>query len=334
MNSLQALFTVKDVARIFGLNESRVRYWAQTGFINPSGASGGKRLYTFRDLVAVRAAMELLDRGIPLQRVRKSLLALRDALPHLEQPLTQLRVLSNGDRLVVADEKAVFEPLSGQLVLDFEIEALHARVLELLGGDAPVSVPSPAAGGGVQATPGGEVSVQGEPTTAYGWFLRGCALDQDQQVMEQAVDAYQRALALDPDLAAAHTNLGNLHYARGERAQAQRSYETACALEPEQPQARFNLANLYEEEGALDRAIAEYRRAIGADAEFADAHFNLALTLERVGSRVQALHHWRCFTDLARGEGAEWVTVARERIASLEGNRPETQPCVRDRPSP
>jgi len=317
MNTLRGLYSVRDVARIFGLNESRVRYWAQTGFVNPGGSRGGKRLYTFRDLVAIRAAVELLDRGIPLQRVRRNLQALREALPELEQPLARLRVCSDGEQLVLSGQGGAFEPLTGQLVLDFEIEDLRSQVVELLQVREQEQVGAPQA----PASPRTPVPPD-EPTTAYGWFLRGCTRDHDAETGDEAMLAYRRALELDPGLAAAHTNLGNLHYRRGERGPARECYRAACALEPEQPQARFNLANLLEEDGDLDMAIAEYRRALAHDPEFADAHFNLALTLERVGSRVQALAHWRRYVELVGCEQAdedigEWLVIARERVERL-----------------
>src|SRR5512137_3189344 len=145
----QELYSVRDVDRILGLHESRIRYWAQTGFINPSGVRDGRRLYTFGDLVGVKSAKELLDRGFPLQRVRKNLQALREALPQLEQPLAQLRVCSDGERLVVAHRERTFEPLSGQLVLDFEVDELRSRVAEILQltPDADAAPP-----GDIQAT--------------------------------------------------------------------------------------------------------------------------------------------------------------------------------------
>src|SRR4029434_9139379 len=83
------LYSVRDVARIFGLHERRLRYWAQTGFVGPSQRQGGRALYTFEDLIGVKVAKELLDGGLPLQRVRRNLDALRSALPEVTRPLAR-----------------------------------------------------------------------------------------------------------------------------------------------------------------------------------------------------------------------------------------------------
>ena len=46
MKTADNQYSVREVARIFGLNESRIRYWAQTGFINPSGSRAGRRVFS------------------------------------------------------------------------------------------------------------------------------------------------------------------------------------------------------------------------------------------------------------------------------------------------
>ena len=61
--STDHLYSAAEVARLFELPESRVRYWSQTGFIAPSVRDGNRRFYTFRDLIAVKVAKELLDAG-------------------------------------------------------------------------------------------------------------------------------------------------------------------------------------------------------------------------------------------------------------------------------
>ena len=50
------LYSVRDVAKLFALQESRLRYWMQTGFVGPTVRKGGRFYYTFRDLCAVKAA--------------------------------------------------------------------------------------------------------------------------------------------------------------------------------------------------------------------------------------------------------------------------------------
>src|SRR5262245_22621136 len=71
------LYSIRDVSRILAVQESRLRYWMQTGFVGPTVRKGGRFYYTFPDLVAVKAAKDLLETGMPLQRVRKNVEALK-----------------------------------------------------------------------------------------------------------------------------------------------------------------------------------------------------------------------------------------------------------------
>ena len=325
MSMAQKLFTVHEVARIFSLKESRIRYWAQTGFVSPSGTRGKRRLYTFADLVGIRAARELLDQGIPLQRVRRNLQALRKSMPDLLQPLSSLRVRSDGDNLVVNHEQGTFEPTTGQLLLDFEVETVSSQAAQILHLHQPardVSQPAEPPTGQIHTGEPEQPCLE-HPTTAYGWFMRGCSLDSSEDPGD-AVEAYRKALELDPGLAAAATNLGNLLYSRGDQAAALHYYQQACALDPDQPEAVYNLANILEEEGDVDMAIAEYRRVLRLRPEFSDAHFNLALTLERVGSRVQAMEHWEKFLALTREleTEQEWTRLARAHLRRLKSGHP------------
>lgn len=331
---MNTIYSLRDVARLFGLKESRLRYWAQTGFVNPSGKSGGRRAYTFGDLVEIKAAKELLDAGIPLQRVRRSLQALRKEMPELQSPLKALRVRGDGDQLMVVEDGTAVEPVSGQMLLDFEVEDLDREVAQVLRL-APKTKPRPQGANDLlpveasddepaDAEEGVVTALGAAPQSAYEWFLRGCKLDEGDgdDSDEAAIAAYEQAIALDPGLAAAHTNLGNLRYERGERSAALRCYETAVALDPDQPEALYNLANIYEEEGDLEMAIAEYKRALKVQPSFADAHFNLALTLEEVGGRQQAMQHWERFLDLTpeSSSTSSWRDLAQRHLARLRSS--------------
>ena len=64
------LYSIPDVAKLFALQESRLRYWMQTGFVGPTVRKQNRFYYTFRDLCAVKAAKDLLAAGLSAQKVR------------------------------------------------------------------------------------------------------------------------------------------------------------------------------------------------------------------------------------------------------------------------
>jgi tetratricopeptide (TPR) repeat protein len=285
------LYSSREVASLLGLQESRVRYWAQTGFVGPSVREGGRMMYNFQDLVGVKAAKELLDRGVSLQRARKNLDALRTQLPQVTQPLATLRIVSDGEKLLFVGSEPPFEPLTGQVVMDFAVGALEAEVHKLQ-----------------QPTPRKQPS-----ETAWAWFLEGVQLDGRDD--DRALIAYQKALDGDPQLAAAHTNLGALLYRRNDLTEARRHFDEALRLDPEQPEARYNFANLCDELGDRERALSEWLRVVSACPEFADAHFNLAQALAEEGAHAPAKRHLERYLALD-GDG-DWATRARDLLKQL-----------------
>ena len=83
--------------------------------------------------------------------------------------------------------------------------------------------------------------------------------------VEGAVAAYQRALELDPDYAAANTNLGLTYLSQlGDAPRAQRYFERATAIDPDSVAAQVNLGLALDEQGQSDAAIAHYERLIAA----------------------------------------------------------------------
>ncbi len=169
------LYSRREVARLFGLTEGRLRYWDKTAFLEPSAKRGRRRYYTFQDLIGIRAAKGLLDAGFPLQEVRKSVDGIRAALPLVVRPLSELRVVAEGHAMLVRDEAATFEAKTGQLVLDFSVETLKHDVIRVLRRD-----PSPE-----------------DRQSAYDLYLEGCRLDEDETTYRAAEAAYRKALALD-----------------------------------------------------------------------------------------------------------------------------------------
>jgi tetratricopeptide (TPR) repeat protein len=284
----EGLYTVAEVARLFGYKPSRLRYWHRSGLLGPSARVAGRNYYTFQDLVGVRAAKGLLEHGVPLQQVRRSVQSLREAFPKTTQPLSELRVLADGRMVVVQDDAGTYEPTTGQAVLDFRIDGLESDVIRLLHFD------------------------HDDRSRAYEHYLEGCRFDEDEQTYDQAEQAYQKALSLDPTLSNALTNLGNLEYRRDQIEVAEDYYRRALECDPEQPEALYNLGFLHFERDEVDEAILSFRSALESDPSFADAHFNLAMALEERGERADARSHWQQY--LALEPEGSWADIAKTHL--------------------
>jgi tetratricopeptide (TPR) repeat protein len=304
----EATYTFAGAAKILDIAESKLRYWAQVGFVGPSARRAGKPVFTFQDLVSIKAAKELVDRGFKAAEIRKALDRVRESLPHVDRPLDRIRVAFDGDRLVVVDDGSAYET-SGQKVFDFGLAELRSTALRIteVRPRADAATPDEAAAA---------------KRTSYDWFaagtLREASADPDGDA--QAESCYQQALALDPALAAAHTNLGSIAHRRGDAAEARAAFDRALALDPDQVEARFNLANLILEAGDLELAVAEFRRVLQTAPDFADAHYNLAVALERLGGRSQARAHLEKYMALehdAATTTSPWAEQARTLIARL-----------------
>ncbi|NLY92485.1 MAG: tetratricopeptide repeat protein [Myxococcales bacterium] len=292
---LSDLYSIGEVAKLFDLSVGRLRYWDRTGFLSPSATHGSRRYYNFQDLVGIRAAKGLIERGVKLTEVRRALEALRDSLPRVIRPLSELRVVAEGSRVVIRDRGAKYEPITGQLLIDFEVNGIADDVVKKL-----------------RVEPRSR-----DRASAYEFYLEGCRLDEDEATFDRAEAAYKRALELDPSLANAVTNLGNLAYRRGRSEEARAYYTRALEIDPDQPEALYNLGFLALELGNAERAVELFERAIASDPSFADAHFNLALAHEELGDPRSAKRHWREYLSL-EPTGA-WAEIARRHLDAAEG---------------
>ena len=287
---MAALYTLRDAAKLFRLSESRLRYWEKQGFIVRSCEVSGRRYYTFQDLIGIRAARGLLDEGVALRNVHKSLRALRESLPRVVRPLSALRIVADGQNLVVRDAAGAYDPQTGQAVLDFAVDTLRDDVVRVLQRSGQPS----------------------DHRRAYEAYLEGCRLDEDEGSWDGAEAAYRRAIEIDPTLANALTNLGNLMFKRDRLSEAEQLYARALKIDAEQPEAHYNFGFLLFERGQVDRAVESFERALASDPAFADAHFNLAMALQELGRKDQARPHWEQYLKL--DPDSQWAEIARRHL--------------------
>lgn len=314
---MMELYSIRDVSRILALQESRLRYWTQTGFVGPTVRKGGRFYYTFCDLLAVKAAKDLLAAGMPLQRVRKNVEALKKALPDDTHPTAKLRVCCDGETIVALADDVAFQPIGGQVVMAFTVPSFGEHVAQVLAlPRVDPNVVTSEQSGRIAMSEGTPQIVEDSDTqanagtTAYRLFIEACAAE-DRGETATAEHLFRQALDLEPTMAAALTNLGNLVYRQGELEEARKLYDRALEHDPAQPEARYNLANLLEDLGETDLAIAELRKVCAAAPAFADAHYNLGIMLAQVGGTAQAKEYLERYLQLDTEAGSDWALHAR-----------------------
>lgn len=269
----QGSCSLAQAAQILGVEEARLDRWRQFGLIH----TDERGQLPYRELVSLRQIAALLEQGVPLRRLVRTLEGLRRLL-QVEQPLSQLRVLERRGELL-AELEGVRINLAGQIEL-FDQETAPA--------------------------PG--------PAELEAWFDFGADCEEEGRWL-QAEAAYRRVLQLDPGFAEAHFNLGNILRGRGQLAAAAEAYRRAAEHAAEPPlkvAAFYNLAYVLDEQGLFAPAAQALQQCLELDAHCADACFNLAMCYERLQQHRQAAEMWRRYLRL--DPDSEWARTARRHL--------------------
>lgn len=197
-------FNSKTASRITGLSFRQIDYWDRTHFIKPSVSEasgyGSVRLYSFNDLVQLKVAKTLIDKGLSLQKIRKAINYLKKNIPDVKKPLLELRFLTDGETIftITKDKKSIIDTLKeGQLVFSIAL----GEILEKLKGEVSA----------LQKERKYEVTIRGKkysvilhPDTEDGGYwvecpsLPGCASQGDtvEEALEMIKDAIKRHLEI------------------------------------------------------------------------------------------------------------------------------------------
>lgn len=276
-------FSPENVQRILGLTAKQLDYWDRLRLVSPQKEQEN-RFYDFRDLIGLRTVKQLIEEGVPANRLRRALTALREKLVQVQAPLTELRILSDGKDVVVERHGARLEPLSGQFLLNFETRDLGEKVRVIAERNADE------------------------------WLALALEYEADKKTRTEAMEAYDRALSADPTKVDALLNCGTLHYEDGNLEKAVEYFARAISVQPESALAHFNLGSVLEELGDLEPARKHLRQAVRLDPNYPDAQYNLAYVCEKLRAFAEAREHWVEYLKLDPvGPGSDY---ARQRLSS------------------
>jgi tetratricopeptide (TPR) repeat protein len=290
----KASYTRDEVCRLLGIRESVLEDWEENGLVPRA------ELYAFKDLVALKTLRQLRARRMPVARIRLILDSLRARLRHIADPLQELKIFTDGRRLAVQVDGKRMEPLTGQLLLDFDQEEIR-RLLEFPSKRAERTL---------------QLEMEKRMREAEQWFERGVEMEQTGAPPEQVIAAYEKAIERDPDAPAPHVNLGTVYFHMQRWKEAEQHYRAAIAARPDYPLAWFNLGNLYDELRDSGRALECYLKALAIDPGFADAHYNAALIYQSRNDTLNAVRHWQQYLRL--DPSGYWAGIARRELARLK----------------
>jgi len=279
-------FSPEDVQRILGLTAKQLDYWDRLRLVSPQKEQGS-RFYDFRDLIGLRTVKQLIEQGVPANRLQRALAALREKLSKVQAPLAELRVLSDGKDVIVERHGARLEPLSGQFVLNFETREIDERVRVIA------------------------------ERSADDWIATALACESGTGARAEAINAYDRALQVDPQRIDALLNCGTLYYEDGNLEKASECFQRATALDADNALAHFNLGSVLDELGEVEAARQHLRLAVRLRPDYPDAHYNLAFVCEKLGAFSEAREHWQAYVRL--DPVGPWSSYARQRLACQNG---------------
>jgi tetratricopeptide (TPR) repeat protein len=275
-----------ELSEVLQVPGDRIRTWVRHGLVHPAQTVEGVHYFDFQQARWAKSLCELVQAGVTLDRIRRSLRQLGEWLPGVEHPLSQLAVLEQDGQLVVRLKEGQLAEPTGQGLFDF------AEASE------PTTVP---------VTP----SRQG----AEDWFQLGCEHEEAGRLLE-AAKAYRRALLQGGPEKEACFNLANVLYALGRKEHAAERFWQAVEMDPAFVEAWNNLGNVLSELGQLEEAVEALQKVIALDHSYADAHYNLADTFDQLGREEEALAHWQTY--LRYDSTSPWGRYARKRLDGRE----------------
>ena len=161
----------------------------------------------------------------------------------MQSPLTELRIRSNGRDVIVERAGVQLEPISGQIMLNFETRELTEKVRMM------------------------------PQRSANDWVALGVKRE-EQSASDAgprlAAEAYRSALETDQSNVDALNNLGTLSYEEGNLEDAIALFRHAVELHPDHMLSHFNLGSALEELGHDEQARRHLRRAVQLNPEHAD----------------------------------------------------------------
>jgi len=221
LQRVQAVYTVREIGRQFGLSENSIRRWARDGVIPAAApAPDGELRFDFHALTLFRRVRESRNRGMTARQIEAELRGQLNLFPERGGRLIQLPI-----RLTPFEEALI----------------LHEQ------GDR-------------RATEQYRKAIQEGECIADAYCNLGI-LEYEANHIPRAFDHFTNALKYEPRHFEAHFNLAHLYFEAGDFRLARLHYDFAAVIEANNAGVHFNLGLIHAIDGNLAAAIESLNRA-------------------------------------------------------------------------
>lgn len=142
---------------------------------------------------------------------------------------------------------------------------------------------------------------------------RGIAYNSEGQY-DKAIQDYDRAIALKPDLATAYNNRGVAYYNKGQYDRAIQDHNKAIILKPDYVDAYNNRGTDYDGKGQYEMAIKDYNKAIALNQDFAMAYNNRGFTYYNKGQYDRAIPDFQKACNMGYERGCNNYKIYSQRL--------------------
>ena len=164
------------------------------------------------------------------------------------------------------------------------------------------------------------------PDNYYAYLLLGSAYRAKDEV-NKAMESYQRAVEINPNLSDAYVGLAATYWISGKVDDAIKYFKKAIEINPKDVAAHFNLGLLYENIEQIDEAIALYEKTIGIDPHFTDVYVTLGDLYSEKGEKDKAIKTYERVIELdPEGDLGSYAKEAIEGIKKQPAEDTEKKP--------
>jgi tetratricopeptide (TPR) repeat protein len=159
-----------------------------------------------------------------------------------------------------------------------------------------------------------QAAIAANPGLSQAYSNLGMIYNQQHNYPE-ALTQFRKALAIDPKDAITYNGIGAALRAQKDLAGAIKNWQTAVSLDPKLATAHYNLGTAYEIQRDYDKALDCYKQAVKNDYRLGEAYYRMGLILQKRNNLEEALEQFN--KALKVSTKAEYSQDAHQRIALL-----------------